>query len=108
MRKRNRKKKKEEIPTPWKKFLKDFNKRFDAKKETNCDYHNCKARLNPKQIQVFTHPNLEPKIYCFEHLLATLFRYDKEKFEEIINANYLPPIREAQKMYFEQKYANQN
>lgn len=108
MRNRKGKKKKEEVPPQWKAFLKSFKNRFDANKETNCDYHNCKTRLNPRQIQVFTHPNLEPKIYCFEHLLATLFRYDKEKSEEIINKHYQPPLRASTKMYFEQKYSNQN
>ena len=104
---KNRRKKKEQLPKEMQDFLRNFEKRFDKDKLTNCDHHNCKQRLSPKQIQVFTMPDLQVKVFCFEHLLDTLYRLDKEKFEQIVNESYKQPLRGTVKMYHELKYSNQ-
>lgn len=97
--------KNKDYPPQAKIFLDSLEDRFDMNKQTHCDYCNCKTKLFANQIQVFTMPDLEMKIFCFEHLLATLFVYDKVKFEELVDANYKFPLRGATKLYFEQKYS---
>ncbi len=96
------------MPVEWRDFLQNFEARFDKKKQTGCDYHKCDQRLFANQIQIFTMPDGSPKIFCFEHLLATLMRFDKQKFEQIIDTRYPKHERGAIKMYFQERYLNQN
>lgn len=97
---------KEEYPPEVKSFLEGFENRFDSENKTCCDYHDCKERLSPLQVQFFMMPNLEVKVFCFQHLLASLYRFDKEKFIKIVNKSYPPIQRGAIKMYFEMNYSN--
>lgn len=92
----------------YKDFLDNFESRFDKNKTTHCDYHTCNERVHITKFQVFTMPNMEIKVFCFEHLLATLFRFDKVKFNYIVNRSYPKTKRGAIKLYFENNYKRLN
>lgn len=98
----------EKLEANQKKFTEEFEKRFDSNMTTCCEYHECPTRLSPNQVQIFTMPNMEIKVFCIEHLLATLFRLDPKTFEQVLNLSYKPPLRGATRVFIQDKYGRQN
>jgi len=98
--------KKQDYPPQMKKFIETFKDRFNEQGQTCCDYHECRSMLLANQVQIFTMPDLKVKVFCHEHLLATLFRYDKLAFEKIVKDNYEGKQVNETKNYFESMYGH--